>query len=125
MLPIVSLVSYFSILALQPVTAQYLPNAQALTIKELEHLYLDSAPSGILSAITPCSNYFDPSTGASNNGLGRQTAAEWIRTAFRKSLRQAFSARRVFNLIKAIQINDPFIIEFDSTDFLPGSTQFP
>lgn len=67
------------------VTAQYLPNTQALTIKELEHLYLDAAPNGFLTAITPCSNYIDPTTGAPSNTLGRQTAAEWIRTAFRKT----------------------------------------
>jgi len=68
------------------ITAQYLPNSQALTIKELEHLYLDAAPNGLLSAISPCSNYLDPTTGASSNSLGRQTASEWIRTAFRKTV---------------------------------------
>ncbi len=73
---------YFSSFSL--VTSQYLPNTQALTTKELEHLYLDAAPNGLLSAISPCSNYFDPSTGSSSNSLGRQTASEWIRTAFRK-----------------------------------------
>ena len=83
MLSIVSLLC-LHVLTWGRVTAQYLPNSQALTVKELEHLYLDAAPNGMLSAITPCSNYFDPSKGASNNGLGRQTAAEWIRTAFRK-----------------------------------------
>ena len=66
------------------VTAQYLPDSPALTIKELEHLYLDAAPSGFLSVITPCSNYVDPTTGQPSNNLGRQQAAEWIRTAFRK-----------------------------------------
>lgn len=71
-------------LALRSVTAQYVANTQALIIKEIEHLYFDAAPSGILSAVTPCSNYYDPSTGASNDSLGRNTAAEWIRTAFRK-----------------------------------------
>lgn len=69
-------------LALRSVTAQYVANTQALIIKEIEHLYFDAAPSGILSAVTPCSNYYDPSTGASNDSLGRNTAAEWIRTAF-------------------------------------------
>ena len=68
------------------VAAQYLPNSQALTIKELEHLYFDAAPSGFLSVITPCSNYVDPTTGQASNSLGRQQAAEWIRTAFRKTL---------------------------------------
>ncbi|MCJ1225724.1 hypothetical protein MMC12_002373 [Toensbergia leucococca] len=48
--------------ALYIVTAQYLPDAQALTIKELEHLYFDSASNGFMSAITPCSNYIDPTT---------------------------------------------------------------
>ncbi|KAL6719987.1 hypothetical protein ACLMJK_001908 [Lecanora helva] len=81
MLPIISLFS-FLLLALKPINAQYLPNAQALMVQELEHLYFDSASSGILSAITPCSNYFNPSTGASATGTGRQTASEWIRTAF-------------------------------------------
>ena len=75
---------YFSLLTLRSVTAQYVANSQALTIKEIEHLYFDSASAGILSAVTPCSNYYDPSTGASNSAVGRNTAAEWIRTAFRK-----------------------------------------
>lgn len=73
-----------SFVALESVTAQYVANTQALIIKEIEHLYFDAASAGILSAVTPCSNYYDPSTGASNNTLGRNTAAEWIRTAFRK-----------------------------------------
>ena len=76
-----------SLIALRSVTAQWVANTQTLIIKEIEHLYLDSAPSGILSAITPCSNYYDPSTGSSNNNLGMNTAAEWIRTAFRMLLR--------------------------------------
>ena len=78
------LVSCLFTFALNPVVAQYLPNSNALTIQELEHLYLDAAPNSIISAVSPCSNYIDPSTGASSNGLGRQTAAEWIRVAFRK-----------------------------------------
>ena len=76
-----------SLVALRSVTAQWVANTQDLIIKEIEHLYLDAAPSGILSAITPCSNYYDPSTGGSNNNLGMNTAAEWIRTAFRMFLR--------------------------------------
>ncbi|KAF6236205.1 hypothetical protein HO173_005835 [Letharia columbiana] len=71
-----------SFVALRSVTAQYVANTEALIIKEIEHLYFDAAPAGMLSAITPCSNYYDPSTGASNNSLGRNTAAEWIRIAF-------------------------------------------
>lgn len=76
---------YLSFLTVTRVTAQYVANTEALMIKEIEHLYFDAAPAGILSAVTPCSNYYDPSTGASNNTLGRNTAAEWVRTAFRKS----------------------------------------
>lgn len=73
-----------SCVTLRSVTAQYGANTEALVIKEIEHLYFDAASAGILSAVTPCSNYYDPSTGASNNTVGRNTAAEWIRTAFRK-----------------------------------------
>lgn len=75
---------YIPFVTLRSVTAQYVANTEDLIIKEIEHLYFDAAPAGILSAITPCSNYYDPSTGASNNALGMNTAAEWIRTAFRK-----------------------------------------
>ena len=78
-----------SFIALRSVTAQYVADTNALIVKEIEHLYFDAASAGILSAVTPCSNYYDPSTGASNNTLGRNTAAEWIRTAFRKSLRSS------------------------------------
>lgn len=79
-------------LSFELVTTQYLPNSHALTIKELEHLYLDAAPNGLLSAISPCSNYIDPTTGASSNSLGRQTASEWIRTAFRKTVFLIYSS---------------------------------
>ncbi len=81
-----SLFSYvpFCLVALKSVTAQYLPNSQALTIKEIQHLYFDAATHGFFSAITPCTNYQDPTANAPNNALGMQTAAEWIRTAFRR-----------------------------------------
>ena len=75
---------FISCVTLRSVTAQYGANTEALTIKEIEHLYFDAASAGIASAVTPCSNYYDPSIGASNNNVGRNTAAEWIRTAFRK-----------------------------------------
>ncbi len=78
-----------SFVAFRSATAQYVANTQALIIKEIEHLYFDAASAGILSAVTPCSNYYDPSTGASNTTVGRNTAAEWIRTAFRKLLYSA------------------------------------
>lgn len=70
-----------------PVLAQLLPDSQALVLNELEHLYLDnSGPGSIKSTITPCTNYVDSTTGLNNNTLGRQTTAQWIRTAFRKLL---------------------------------------
>ena len=75
---------YVSFLSLTSVTAQYAADTQALIIREIEHLYFDADPAGILSAVTPCSNYYDPSTGGSDSTVGRNTAAEWIRTAFRK-----------------------------------------
>lgn len=76
----------FCLVALKSVTAQYLPNSQALTIKEIQHLYFDAATHGFFSAITPCTNYQDPTANAPNNALGMQTAAEWVRTAFRRLL---------------------------------------
>ncbi len=70
-----------------PVITQLLPDSQALVLNELEHLYLDnSGPGSIKSTITPCTNYVDSTTGLNNNTLGRQTSAQWIRTAFRKAL---------------------------------------
>ena len=84
--------------AIRSVTAQYVANTDALIIKEIEHLYFDAAPAGILSAITPCSNYYQPSTGASNNSLGMSTVAEWIRTAFRKLPCSRFHIRTLKHL---------------------------
>lgn len=88
-----------SFLAVRSVTGQYVANTEALIIKEIEHLYFDAAPAGILSAVTPCSNYYQPSTGTSNNSLGMNTAAEWIRTAFRKSL----CSHSTFRTVKKLQ----------------------
>ncbi|KAK4691247.1 hypothetical protein P7C71_g5711, partial [Lecanoromycetidae sp. Uapishka_2] len=70
------------LLGLRTVTAQYTPDTDAATIREIEHLYLDAATSGFFAAITPCTNYVNPQGTGPNNNLGRQTAAEWIRTAF-------------------------------------------
>ncbi|KAL9123889.1 MAG: hypothetical protein Q9217_006724 [Psora testacea] len=64
------------------VGAQYPPDAQSATVREIERLYLDAAPNNLKSLITPCSQYIDSSTGQVDNSLGRQTAAEWIRVAF-------------------------------------------
>lgn len=75
------------IATLSPVIAQLLPDSQAHVLNELEHLYLDNpGPGSIKSTITPCTNYVDSSTGLNNNSLGRQSAAQWIRTAFRKAV---------------------------------------
>ena len=73
--------------ALSPSLAQLLPNSEALMLNELEHLYLDNpGPLSIKSTMTPCTNYVDSTTGLNNNTLGQQTAAQWIRTAFRKAM---------------------------------------
>ncbi|MCJ1274178.1 hypothetical protein MMC21_001973 [Puttea exsequens] len=77
-----SLITSLCLFGLRTATAQYTADSTAATIRELEHLYLDSATSGFLSAITPCTNYANPQGSGANNNLGRQTAAEWIRTAF-------------------------------------------
>ncbi len=66
------------------VSAQYVPDKNAEIIRELEHVYLDAGSAALITAVSPCTNYEDPTTGASSNSLGRQSAAEWIRTAFRK-----------------------------------------
>lgn len=87
------LLTFISCATLRSVTAQYGANTGALVIKEIEHLYFDAASAAVVSAVTPCSNYYDPSTGASNNTVGRNTAAEWIRTAFRKSRRSNMGLR--------------------------------
>ena len=72
---------------LSPIFGQLLPDSQALILNELEHLYLDNpGPGSIKSTITPCTNYVDSTTGQNNNTLGRQSTAQWIRTAFRKAL---------------------------------------
>ena len=67
--------------------AQLLPHSPDIILNELEHLYLDnSGPNSIKSTITPCTNYVDSTTGLNDNTLGRQSSAQWIRTAFRKTL---------------------------------------
>lgn len=70
------------LLGLKTATAQYTPDTTAATVREIEHLYLDAANAGFFSAITPCTNYANPQGSAPNQNLGRQTAAEWVRTAF-------------------------------------------
>ena len=66
--------------------AQLLPHSPDIILNELEHLYLDNpGPGSIKSTITPCTNYVDSTTGLNNNTLGRQSSAQWIRAAFRKT----------------------------------------
>ena len=69
-------------------SAQMLPDSLAFTTGELEHLYFDyDGPEGFKATIVPCTKYLDLSGGGvPNNSFGRETAAEWIRTAFRKAL---------------------------------------
>ena len=86
-----------SVVVLGVVSAQMLPDSQAIIMNELEHMYFDNqGPAGFKSGITPCSNYIDTFTGFDNNALGRETAAQWIRVAFRKtSLLQSDSNERL------------------------------
>ena len=64
------------------INAQWPVNAQDAIIREIEHLILDNAKYNLKSFISPCSQYIDSSTGSADTKLGRQTAAEWIRTTF-------------------------------------------
>ena len=75
------------LVTLSPVFAQLLPDSKALVLNELEHIYLDdSGPNSITSTIITCSTYVYSTTGGlTNNSLGRQTAAQLMRTAFRKA----------------------------------------
>lgn len=75
-----------SVVVISVVSAQMLPDSQGYTMNELEHLYFDdTGPQGYKSGIVPCTNYVDSTTGLPNNTLGRQTSAQWLRTAFRKA----------------------------------------
>ena len=68
------------------VSPQMLPNSQEHTMNELERLYLDdNGPRGFKFAIEPCTRYLDPTGPRFDDTLGRQSAAQWIRTAFRKA----------------------------------------
>ena len=91
---------YSCIATLTSVSAQLLPDSQALVQNELEHLYLDNpGPNSIKSTITPCTNYVDSTTGLNNNTLGRQTTAQWIRTAFRKAMLPYVLQRMIVNML--------------------------
>ena len=71
-----------SLTSINFVNAQWPPDSNAAVTREVEHLLLDAASHNLKSMITPCDQYIDSSTGSANPKLGRQTAAEWIRTAF-------------------------------------------
>ncbi|MCJ1429220.1 hypothetical protein MMC29_007133 [Sticta canariensis] len=67
--------------------AQQRPDSRAFIADELETLLVNAGGSGLANAgfaaaITPCTNYVDRTTAQNNNALGRQSAAQWIRTAF-------------------------------------------
>lgn len=67
------------LLALWPTVATKWPNH---VMDELEHLLVDTDgfnDAGLQKAITPCTNYVSGS-----QLLGRETAAQWVRVAFRK-----------------------------------------
>lgn len=73
-----------SLTALGLVGAQYVVDSNSIIARELEHLYFDAGAAALVNAVQPCSTYTDPVTGKANNNLGRQSAAEWVRTAFRE-----------------------------------------
>ena len=71
------------------VAPQMPADSNTAILSQLEHLYLDnSGPGGFKSVIEPCGKYIEAAkNGAVDDTLGRQTAAEWVRTAFRKGSR--------------------------------------
>ena len=73
-----------SLAIIASVSAQWVPDKNSEIIRELEHVYLDGGSAALITAVSPCTKYEDPQTGQASNSLGRQSAAEWIRTAFRK-----------------------------------------
>ncbi|MCJ1271596.1 hypothetical protein MMC22_011498 [Lobaria immixta] len=67
------------------ILAQQRPDSESFIADELETLLVNTGGlnnAGFAAAITPCTNYVDRTTGLNNNTLGRQSAAQWIRTAF-------------------------------------------
>ena len=102
---------YSGIATLSSVSAQLLPNSQALVQNELEHLYLDNpGPNSIKSTIIPCTNYVDSTTGLNNNTLGRQTAAQWIRTAFRKAMLPYVLQRMIVNMYYSLTLSETHVV---------------
>ncbi|MCJ1466608.1 hypothetical protein MMC07_005228 [Pseudocyphellaria aurata] len=67
------------------IVAQQVPDSRSFIVDELETLLVNTGGlnnAGFSAAIDPCTNYVDRTTGQNNNALGRQSAAQWIRTAF-------------------------------------------
>ena len=75
-----AITSFLSLLSLT--NAQWPVDAGQAIIREIEHIILDKSNTNLKAMISPCSQYIDSSVGTANPNLGRQTAAEWIRTAF-------------------------------------------
>ena len=62
--------------------AQWPTDTPSAIVREIEHIILDKSNTNLKAMISPCGQYIDSSVGTANSKLGRQTAAEWIRTAF-------------------------------------------
>jgi len=76
------LCSFVILLAIAISLSSTATTASNLVVDELEHLLVDTGGAndgGFKRAITPCTNYVSGS-----QLLGRETAAQWIRVAFRK-----------------------------------------
>jgi hypothetical protein len=75
------LCSFIILLAIGIAPLSAATTAFSLVVDELEHLLVDTGGAndgGFKRAITPCTNYVSGS-----QLLGRETAAQWIRVAFR------------------------------------------
>lgn len=117
-----SMRSWLYIAVIGVASTQYVPDSQRLTMDELERLLVDTGGinDGVFkSGITPCSNYVDSSTGLNNNTLGRQTASQWIRTAFRKGYGSIFPFRFPMMIFIFHPVGLPNIFTF--SQFLAGA----
>ena len=94
MLPLQLAPLWLLLLAITRAQAQLVQDTRAQTTSELEVLLFDDNPAGFFSGLKPCTAYVDSTTGGTfRNDTGRQTSAQWIRTAFRK-LNPASSFRK-------------------------------
>lgn len=76
-------------------------------VDELEHLLVDTSGAndgGFKRAITPCTNYVSGS-----QLLGRETAAQWMRVAFRMYNGYSFTVSYLFKVRKCGPLIDDFI----------------